>query len=84
MPTGISQESPLLLILYLIYNSNLIDRCNERANLNIVGTRFIDDIDLLTVGNSIENNCNSLKRLYDKIYLSWATQYEFKFDLKKY
>ena len=82
--TGIPQGSPLSPILYLFYNSNLIDACNTRTDLNTVVIDFIDDIGLLTVGDSSENNCNYLRRIYDEVCLPWAKRHDSEFDPKKY
>ena len=81
---GIPQESSLSLILYLFYNSDLIDTYNTRIDLNIIVINFVDDIDLLTVDNIIEDNYNSLRKIHKKVYLSWTNRYGSKFDSKKY
>lgn len=58
--TGIPQSSPLSPILYLFYNSDLIDGCNARTDLDTMATGFVDEVGLLTIGNSTEDNCRSL------------------------
>ena len=67
--TGIPQELPLSPILYLFYNSDLIDAYNTRIDLNTIITGFVDDIGLLTVDNITEDNYNSLRKIYEEICL---------------
>lgn len=57
---SISQGSPLLPILYLFYNTNFI-----KGNSATVNYTYINDIDLMTVGLSIEYNIAALKAAYE-------------------
>lgn len=67
--TGIPQGSPLSPILYLFYNSDLIEDYIKRKDLDTVTTGFIDDVGLLTVGDSTEDNCNALGKIHDDVCL---------------
>ena len=71
--TGIPRGSLLSPILYLFYNSDLIDACNTRSELNNVATGFVDGIGLLTVGDSTENNYNCVEMISSfSLYLPGA------------
>jgi hypothetical protein len=48
--TGISQGSPLLPILFLIYNANLVEICSP-LTLPASVTGFVDDVNALACGN---------------------------------
>jgi hypothetical protein len=48
----IPQGSPLLLILYLFYNVNLLKDC-ENASLRINPIKFVDDVNILIYGLTI-------------------------------
>ena len=67
--TGIPQGSPLSPILYLFYNLDLIDGYINRTDLDTVATGFVDDIGLLTVGDSTEGNYNAIRKIYNEVYL---------------
>src|SRR5579862_3633128 len=44
--TGIPQESSLSPILYLFYNADLMDACND-PTINATSTGYIDDVNIL-------------------------------------
>jgi hypothetical protein len=56
MHTGIPQGSPVLPILFLFYNTTLIDACNPTI-LPASGTDFVDDVNALVFGKSTSKNC---------------------------
>lgn len=51
--TGIPQESPLSLILYLFYNADLIEDCSRDG---VVASGWVDDVSLITEGKTEEDN----------------------------
>ena len=79
---GIPQGLPLLLILYLFYNADLLESL-ENKGLCISAAGFINDVNILTYGLSIRRNYKVLKRIY-LIYETWAKRHRSKFNLKKY
>ena len=63
--TGFPQGSPLSPILYLFYNVNLLEICNQPGT-NVSALGFVDDVNILAYGKSIEDNCRTLLRLTSK------------------
>jgi hypothetical protein len=61
---GIPQGLPILPILYLFYNADLLDIC-ENKMLRTSLTDFINDVNLLTYRATIEGNCRNLKHMHN-------------------
>ena len=58
---NISQNFLFFLILYLIYNANLLKTCkNVKLRFNI--TNFVNDINILIYNEFIKRNCDILKK----------------------
>jgi hypothetical protein len=54
--TSISQGSPLSPILFLFYNANLVNACNQHTSPSSrIG--FVDDVNALAFGKTTEENC---------------------------
>ena len=53
----ILQGSPLLLILFLFYNAEILERCEGEKRQGISATGFIDDIAILVSGENTEESC---------------------------
>lgn len=79
--TGIPQGSPLSPILYLYYNADLIDLCNQEPNTLAVG--YIDDVGILHWGRSTEETCNGLEGTMQKAN-AWARQHASVFAVDKF
>ena len=78
--TGIPQGSPLSPILYLFYNADLIESVSRHAQA--IG--YIDDVGLLVIGTSAEENCEELQRVYPIIAKPWAQQHASVFSPAKF
>lgn len=81
LDTGIPQGSPLSPILYLFYNADLLDSCNETGDTTATG--FIDDVAILAVEHSTEETCQKLQEALRKAE-TWASTHAFVFAPEKF
>jgi len=65
MNVDILQDSSLSLILYLFYNANLLEACDD-IKLKTNFTNFMNDVNILTYKEFIKRNCKVLNEIYDK------------------
>lgn len=79
--TGIPQGSPLSPILYLYYNADLIETCNQQDNT--IATGYIDDVAILSWGRSTVETCNGLGRTME-LAEQWATKHASVFAPSKF
>ncbi|GKT39838.1 Rpb7-binding protein seb1 [Colletotrichum spaethianum] len=79
--TGIPQGSPLSPILYLFYNADLLDSCNEAEGTTATG--FIDDVAILAVGDNTEDTCQKLQEALRKAE-RWAFTHASVFAPEKF
>jgi hypothetical protein len=59
-----TQGSPLSPILYLFYNADLVEQCNEQADT--MSTGYIDDVAILAWGKTTERTCQILSMILEK------------------
>lgn len=80
--SGIPQGSPLSGILYLFYNADLLENINQHDSSSSLG--YIDDIGILIIGNSTEENCRSLATIHEMVCKPWADKHGSSFAVSKY
>jgi len=79
---GVLQGSPLSPILFLFYNSELLDLCQRpKEGLSAIG--FADDVNMLAYSRSTESNCRILEAGHTRC-LAWARRHRMKFVPSKY
>ena len=65
MNVNISQDSLLSSILYLFYNVNLLEVCDD-IKLRTSFTNFVNDVNILTYKEFIKCDCKVFSEIYDK------------------
>lgn len=73
---------PISLILFLFYNSELVDICSPQ-DIHVQGIGFVDDVNLVVWGVTTRGNYDNLERLHERC-LEWAGRHGAKFALEKY
>jgi hypothetical protein len=82
VPAGVPQGSPLSPILFLFYNSELLDLCQRpKEGLSAVG--FADDVNILAYSRSTGSNCRMLEEEHSRC-LAWAKRHGMRFAPTKY
>jgi hypothetical protein len=79
--TGIPQGSPLSPILYLFYNADLIEQCNEATDA--MSTGYIDNVAILAWGDTTQRTCQILSTILEKAQ-QWASTHVSVFALDKF
>ena len=79
---GIPQGSPVNPILFLFYNNELISKCTD-SGLKASAIGFVDDVNIITWGESTEKNCRTLSRLHTEC-ATWAKLHGAAFAPAKY
>lgn len=79
---GLPQRSPLSPILYLFSNADLVEACANSDN-GTVASGFIDEVAMLAVGDSVEENLEPLQESHGKA-IDWANTHGSAFTPAKY
>src|SRR5213079_852484 len=75
---GISQESPISSILFLIYIRDIFSEINS---MQIRSSSYVDDIELVASSETIEENCLILENVAEKL-LQLQNHNNIQFDMK--
>ncbi len=79
---NISQDSSLSSILYLFYNANLLEAC-DNIKLRTSFIDFVNDVNILTYEEFIKRNCKVLNEIYDRCE-QWSKIHDIKFLMTKH
>ena len=80
---GIGQGNPLSMLLYIIYNADLLDLPDDLNNEDVLG--YVDDIALLAIGNNFEETTTRLKQMMEKEDggIQWSKEHNSIFEVNK-
>ena len=81
---GLDQGDPVSGIIYMIYNGGILE-CIDTKN-GEHGALFIDDAYILTIGDSVEETHDKVKRIMEKAngVFKWADQHNCEFGVDKF
>ena len=80
--SGIPQGSPISLILFLFFISELLEGMQSVEEKKL-GFGFVDDINIITWGDSAQENCERLEEAHKKC-MDWSRRHGLKFAPDKY
>lgn len=83
---GLDQGCPLSPILYIIYNSPLLEIAKSTKSQQDMATGFIDDVALLAQGKDFEEANQRITELMEKNggALEWAAKANCEFEISKF
>jgi len=79
---NILQNFLLSLILYLFYNVNLLEACDD-IKLKINFTDFVNDVNILIYKEFMKRNCRVFSEIYDRCK-QWSKTHDIKFLMTKH
>ena len=82
MSTGILQGSPISPILFLFFNTDLVEHCAWSTH-RVMGQEFVDNVNILACGDSTEENCHLLEKVHNDC-LAWVSHHGATFTPQKY
>jgi ribonuclease HI/exonuclease III len=80
---GIGQGDPLSMILYILYNADLLDLPTYEEKEDSLG--FVDDVALVAIGEDFTETTGRLERMMveEDGGLQWSTDHNSKFEVNK-
>jgi exonuclease III len=81
---GIPQGSPVSPILYLFYNSELIEDCEKYLREGVETSGYADDIGLIAQGPNTATTTKILTKVHEEVCVPWARRHGSVFSPPKY
>ena len=80
---GIGQGDPLSMLLYIIYNADLLDLPDNPLSEDAIG--YVDDVALLAIGEDFEETTHRLETIMkkDEGGLEWSKTHNSRFEVTK-
>jgi len=80
---GIGQGDPLSMLLYILYNADLLEILDDELKEDALG--YVDDIALVAIGADFEETTQRLKQMMTKEDggLRWSLDHNSKFEVSK-
>ena len=80
---GIGQGDPLSMILYIIYNADLLEIIDDNDAEDALG--YVDDIALIAIGRDYDETTEKLRNLMEKEGggLQWSKSHNSRFEISK-
>jgi ribonuclease HI/exonuclease III len=80
---GIGQGDPLSMLLYIIYNADLLEIIDDDAKEDALG--YVDDIALVAVGQDFEESTQRLQQMMTREEggLKWSEEHNSRFEVNK-
>jgi hypothetical protein len=80
---GIGQGDPLSMLLYIIYNADLLEIIDNEELEDAIG--YVDDIALVATGRDFDETTTRLRNLMEKHEggLEWSKSHNSRFEISK-
>ena len=80
---GIGQGDPLSMLLYILYNADLLDIPDDETTEDALG--YVDDIALIAIGEDFDESTRRLKEMMTKENggLQWSRDHNSRFEVSK-
>ena len=80
---GIGQGDPLSMLLYILYNADLLELPDHPTDEDAIG--YVDDVALIAVGNDFTETNNRLQDMMTKEDggIKWSRDHNSKFEVSK-